>query len=177
VLAVSGITVWTFSLAFCVLSSSWAQTASAINLSAAGEPAAETIENTSLLTERAPVIRDEFTVTSRRQDGSFLTMISSVPISVASEGSWVPVETAIEKVGEGYFVENNPLSPEFGTRSSDSELFTVSDEDVSVTYSLEGSSDVVGVVEGTTAQTPRSEITYRNIAPGADLQYEVSGPL
>lgn len=158
-----------------MLSSSWAQTASAINLSAASEPAAETIENTSLLTERAPVIRDEFTVTSRRQDGSFLTMISSVPISVASEGSWVPVETAIEKVGEGYFVENNPLSPEFGTRSSDSELFTVSDEDVSVTYSLEGSSDVVGVVEGTTAQTPRSEITYRNIAPGADLQYEVSG--
>lgn len=117
------------------------------------------------------VSRDEFSTVYSLGDGRRLAALSDAPSNVRSEGSWVPIDTRMERVVGGWRVEDHPMSPVFSQRAG-GEVVTVSSGDAELSWRLLGAADARGSV-ATYRDGTQHPLTFRGVLPGVDLQYSV----
>lgn len=119
------------------------------------------------------VDRDAFSTTYRAGDGSFVQEISQQPMNVELvPGEWVEISTDLERAHEGWEIEAHSLRPRFAADAGDDRAVAVEVDGHDVAFSLEGarSGEVAAPFWWWDAQ---DTLTYRDVLPGADLEYVV----
>jgi large repetitive protein len=122
-----------------------------------------------------PFSRDEYTDTYALGDGLFLARVSGEQQNVvADDGTFVPISTDLVEDAQGAHVDDHPLHPSFGADASEGDVFSISDGDYEVSFSLkhaqesELSTDAVG---GWNA--PETDVLYRDVFDNIDLTFGV----
>lgn len=119
------------------------------------------------------VDRDEFSTTYRLSDGSFVEEVGQLPLNVQSaSGEWVDISTGLERAVDGWGIEAHPLRPQFSADASDAAAVVVDVDGHEVSFSL------VGARTGQVSAPfwwwdAQDTLTYRDVLPGADLEYQV----
>lgn len=115
--------------------------------------------------------RDLYSTTYELPNGSQVVELGEVPQNVIVDGDWVDVDGTLERNGDGWVGERNPLTPEFSLRA-DGEVLTVHDDEASLSWRLLGADNVRGVT-GQDRAGDQAPLWYRNVLDGVDLSYEV----
>lgn len=118
------------------------------------------------------VSRTEDATTYRTPQGGYARYVTPGPQNVHTDHGWTKINTDVSSAEDGWTVEDHPLSPEFAPSAADEAALTVSRDGHDVSMSL------IGAVDGDVASAfwpwdDRTELTYRDVKPGTDLQYEV----
>ncbi|MFT4212630.1 MAG: PA14 domain-containing protein [Microbacterium sp.] len=129
------------------------------------------------------VDRSETTTTYRTPEGMYIEETSLSPLNVLGEdGTWREINTSVARSGDGLVVDDHPLQPSFADSAADDDAVTVTRNGHDVSFSLIGA-------DAADAETPfqwsndadalnsfdvtSSAVTYPEVMPDADLQYEV----
>ncbi|MDZ5144586.1 PA14 domain-containing protein [Microbacterium testaceum] len=118
------------------------------------------------------VSRTEDSTTYRTADGGSAKYLTPGPQNVETDEGWKEINTDLASGDEGWKVDDHPLSPEFARSAADSEALTVSRNGHDVSMSL------IGAVDGDVAAPvwfwdDQTQLTYRDVKPGVDLNYEI----
>lgn len=118
------------------------------------------------------VSRTEDSTTYRTKDGGFAKYLTPGPQNVETDEGWKEINTDLSSADEGWTVDDHPLSPEFAPSAADTEALTVSRDGHEVSMSL------IGAVAGGVSAPfwfwdDQTELTYRDVKPGIDLNYEI----
>ncbi|MDQ1121616.1 PA14 domain-containing protein [Microbacterium trichothecenolyticum] len=118
------------------------------------------------------VARTEDSTTYRTPDGGTAKYLTPGPQNVQTDDGWKEINTDVSSADEGWEVDDHPLSPQFAKSAADADALSVSRDGHDVSMSL------IGAVDGDVAAPfwfwdDHSELTYRDVKPGIDLQYEV----
>lgn len=89
-----------------------------------------------------------------------------------TDEGWKVINTDLSSANEGWKVDDHPLSPEFAPSAADTDALSVSRDGHDVSMSL------VGAVDGDVAAPfwfwdDHAELTYKDVKPGMDLEYQV----
>ncbi|MCM3778178.1 PA14 domain-containing protein [Microbacterium hydrocarbonoxydans] len=125
-------------------------------------------------TDDLPVVaREEFVTTYATESGSLVTEQSDQPLNVLDDGTWEEISTELTRRRDRWSVDRHPLAPTFSETSGGAEGVSVTRDDATVSFTLQG----VDAVEAVAVQSEGSEVddTLRmeGVAPGIDLEYEV----
>jgi RHS repeat-associated protein len=128
------------------------------------------------------VDRGEFQQTYAIDDGSKVTQLSVEPINVQQDGGeWVPVETDVETVGPWSWlgigsgeVANHPLQPTFAESADDADVLTLTNDDHTIGFTLEGASGSSIVRNAESGPDAQSHVEYQEVFEGTDLVYDVT---
>jgi RHS repeat-associated protein len=118
------------------------------------------------------VSRTEDSTTYRTPDGGFAQYLTPGPQNVHTDEGWKVINTDLSSANEGWKVDDHPLSPEFAPSAADTDALSVSRDGHDVSMSL------VGAVDGDVAAPfwfwdDHAELTYKDVKPGMDLEYQV----
>jgi len=118
------------------------------------------------------VSRAEDSTTYRTPDGGLAKYLTPGPQNVETDEGWKEINTDLSSADDGWKVDDHPLSPEFAASADDTDVLSVSRGGHDVSMSL------IGAVEGEVAAPfwfwdDHTELTYRDVKPGIDLEYEV----
>ena len=137
-------------------------------------PAKGSSENLAEKVEDLPVVaRDEFTTTYETQSGSFISEQSDEPMNVLEDGKWREISTELTKERDGWAVDRHPLSPTFAKRSGEDDGVTVTTDDATVSFTLQGMAEVEAVATQSEGAEVDDTLRMEDVAPGIDLEYEV----
>ncbi|OZD38568.1 hypothetical protein CH252_32015 [Rhodococcus sp. 06-1477-1B] len=108
-----------------------------------------------------------------RPSGGTVTRLSTEPLRAHdSDGDWTDVNTSVSRRGDEWTVTDHPLAPVFRGSSDEAPAVTVSREGHDVSFSLIGAEP--GEVEAPFWWWDDwKELTYRDVAGSADLEYRV----
>ena len=125
--------------------------------------------------------RSEFESTYANDDGTRTTLVSPEPVNIQDDGEWVPIETDVQTTGPwswlgigGAAVDRHPLSPEFAQTASDANVLTMSNDDHSLGFTLQGAAGSSIVKDAVSGEEGKSHIEYRDVFPSTDLLYDVT---
>ncbi|SIS12980.1 RHS repeat-associated core domain-containing protein [Microbacterium sp. RURRCA19A] len=118
------------------------------------------------------VSRTEDSTTYRTPDGGLAKYLTPGPQNVETEDGWKEINTDLSSADDGWKVDDHPLHPAFAPSAADTDALSVSRDGHDVSMSL------IGAVEGDVAAPfwfwdDHTELTYRDVKPGIDLEYEV----
>lgn len=131
-------------------------------------PAPSDIDRSSL----EVVSRTEESTTYRLPDGGLTEYLTPGPQNVETSDGWKDINTDLSSADEGWKVDDHPLSPEFAPSAADDNAFSISRSGYDVSMSLVGAVDG-GVSAPFWFWDDHTELTYRDVKPGVDLEYEV----
>lgn len=137
-------------------------------------PVPEPVELSPVDVASLPVVaRDAFSTTYDVGDGTVVQQFTERPQNVRlADGRWVEVSTALERSVDGWQVEAHPLSPSFDADASVERAVTAQIEGHELAFSLDGARS--GEVAAPFWWWDEQDVlTYREVLPGADLEYEV----
>ena len=128
------------------------------------------------------VSRSEFENVYLNEDGSKTSVTSIEPVNVIDDGEWVPIETEVSPVGpwawmgigDGAEVERHPLSPTFAQTASDTGVYTLTNDDHTIRFTLADASDAGLVRDAGEGDDAASHLEYRNVFPDTDLVYDIT---
>ncbi|MFC3894924.1 LamG-like jellyroll fold domain-containing protein [Lentzea rhizosphaerae] len=111
-----------------------------------------------------PQDRTENTETFDNPDGSRTLRVHSGQSNVRQpDGSWAPIDLALDERNDRWQPKNSPRATSFGRTSRDAELATVAFEKGGISYRLDDAADSRGTADQHT-------ITYPAVFPGVDLK-------
>lgn len=118
------------------------------------------------------VSRTEDSTTYRTADGGFAQYLTPGLQNVETDQGWKQINTDLSSAEAGWKVDDHPLSPGFAPSAAEADALTVNRDGYEVSMSL------VGAVDGDVAAPfwlwdDHTTLTYRDVKPGIDLQYDV----
>lgn len=118
------------------------------------------------------VSRAEDSTTYRTPEGGTVEYLTPGPQNVETADGWKEINTDLSSADQGWKVDDHPLSPEFASSAADTAALSVTRDGHDVSMSL------IGAVDGDVAAPfwfwdDHTELTYRDVKPGVDLEYEV----
>lgn len=116
--------------------------------------------------------RTEDSTTYRLPNGGLTEYLTPGPQNVKTGDGWKEINTDLSSASDGWKVDDHPLSPEFAESAADDNALSISRNGHDVSMAL------VGAVEGDVSAPfwfwdDHTELTYRDVKPGVDLEYEV----
>ncbi|WP_143785276.1 PA14 domain-containing protein [Okibacterium fritillariae] len=144
----------------------------------AAEPSAT--DGEAQLDESKIVDRQEFEETYLNDDGTKTTKMSVEPLNVELEdGTFAPIETGIVGQGVGGLfgigtaeVPRHPLTPTFAEHADDADAFTVTDDEYTVSFSLDGAAHA-RAARNLGPWGDKDSVEYADVFSGTDLIYNV----
>ncbi|WP_275895924.1 MULTISPECIES: PA14 domain-containing protein [Amycolatopsis] len=117
-----------------------------------------------------PISRSMFVTEYLNPDGTHSIQQSNQPLNVQDEtGAWQPVDTALSRDAATHRADadDHPLSPSLATTASDPAVLQVESGGKTASLALDQAAPAQAQVQG-------DSVTYPEVAPGTDLDYEVT---
>ncbi|GHG32025.1 MULTISPECIES: PA14 domain-containing protein [Amycolatopsis] len=117
-----------------------------------------------------PVNRTMFVTEYENPDGTHSIRQSTAPLNVQDEaGAWQPVDTnlATDATTKRADADHHPLSPSLATKADDPAVLQVESAGHTASLALDAAAPAKAAVKG-------DSVSYSEVAPGTDLDYEVT---